>query len=226
MALEKIPRILRDLALVAEDAKFYRHPGFDFEQIEYALVSNHQAGKPARGASTISQQVAKNLFLSGDKAMSRKLHEAAITLVMEEVLGKDRILELYLNIAQLGPGVFGVKAGSKHHFGKQPSELTEQEALSLMTLLPSPEKWSPDSRRGVYQSHKRRVAKNYALFRGRGLAADTLDGEAELRALDGIDSIMTEERWKPLLREAPPLPGDSTNQGALDNGGYESLPSM
>lgn len=229
LPLAQIPRLIRDLALVAEDAKFYRHPGFDFEQIEYALVANHQAGKPARGASTISQQVAKNLFLSGDKAMTRKLHEAAITVVMEEMLGKDRILELYLNIAQFGPGIFGVLEGSRYHFGKHPKDLTEQEALSLITLLPSPEKWRPDSRRSVYLSHKRRVSRNYALFRGRNLVSDTAGSEAEaeaqLRALDEVDSVQTEERWKPLLREAPPLPGD-TGMPGNETLEMESLPPL
>ena len=98
--LDSVPKTFIELVLVAEDAKFHIHEGFDWEQIEYAIVANHQAGRQARGASTITQQVAKNLFLGGEKQMQRKLREAGIALLLEEILGKDRILELYLNIAR------------------------------------------------------------------------------------------------------------------------------
>src|SRR6185295_18077858 len=110
---DSIPKQVQEVLLVAEDAKFFDHQGLDLEEIEYAMVSNHQAGKKFRGASTLTQQVAKNLYLSKDKEMSRKMREAAITLLLEQYLSKDRILEIYLNVAQFDARVFGIRAAAE-----------------------------------------------------------------------------------------------------------------
>jgi monofunctional biosynthetic peptidoglycan transglycosylase len=198
--LDSIPRQIRELALVAEDSKFYSHQGFDLEQIEYALVANHQAGRKTRGASTITQQVAKNLYLSGDKEMSRKAREAALSLLLEHYLPKDRILEVYLNIAQFAPGVFGVREGARHHFGRDVRELTQDQMLGLVALLPSPEKWSPRRPTGAYLAHKRRVARNHGLFRGiQSVAAADSGGTG---AYDSLGSLLSEENWR-TLRSGP-----------------------
>jgi monofunctional biosynthetic peptidoglycan transglycosylase len=198
--LDSIPRPIKELALVAEDSKFYSHQGFDLEQIEYALVANHQAGRKTRGASTITQQVAKNLYLSGDKEMSRKAREAALSLILEHYLPKDRILEIYLNIAQFAPGVFGVREGARHHFGRDVRALTQDQMLSLICLLPSPNKWDPRRPTGVYLSHKRRVARNYGLFRGIQLMAES--DSAGTHAYDSLGSLLSEENWR-TLRSGP-----------------------
>jgi monofunctional biosynthetic peptidoglycan transglycosylase len=198
--LESIPRPIKELALVAEDAKFYSHQGFDLEQIEYALVANHQAGRKTRGASTITQQVAKNLYLSGEKEMTRKAREAALSVLLEHYLEKDRILEIYLNVAQFAPGVFGVREGARHHFGRDVRELTYDQMLSLICLLPSPDKWDPKRPTGVYLAHKRRVARNYGIFRGiQSVAEGDSTGTG---AYDSLGSLLSEENWK-TLRSGP-----------------------
>ena len=198
--LDSIPRPIKELALVAEDSKFYSHQGFDLEQIEYALVANHQAGRKTRGASTITQQVAKNLYLGGEKEMTRKAREAALSLLLEHYLEKDRILEIYLNIAQFAPGVFGVREGARHHFGRDVRELTFDQMLSLICLLPAPEKWDPRRPTGVYLSHKRRVARNYGLFRGIQSVAES--DSAGTGAYDSLGSLLSEENWR-TLRSGP-----------------------
>ncbi len=165
MELDSIPELLRELCIIAEDGKFYQHSGFDFEQIEYAIVANHQQGERARGASTISQQVIKNLYLSSDRTMTRKFREAAMTWLLEEHLEKDEILELYLNIAQFGPGVFGVGAGAKYHFDKALSELNLQETISLVALLPNPENWNPHGNSRGYRKHRTRIIRNLDLYK-------------------------------------------------------------
>jgi membrane peptidoglycan carboxypeptidase len=177
--------------LVAEDAKFFDHQGFDTEQIEFAIVANHQAGKKARGASTITQQVAKNLYLSKDKEMTRKLREAAITLLLEHYLGKDRILEIYLNIAQFGPGLFGVGSASRHHYKKELAELSQDEIINLLSLLPSPVKWS---------------------FRRPNNASTGNNWQSQ--AYSDLAEQLSEERWK-VLRTRPNIEwgADSSGQG-------------
>jgi monofunctional biosynthetic peptidoglycan transglycosylase len=206
--LDSIPRPVRDLALVAEDSKFYSHQGFDLEQIEYALVANHQAGRKTRGASTITQQVAKNLYLGGEKEMSRKAREAALSLLLEHYLEKDRILELYLNIAQFAPGVFGVREGARHHFGRELQDLSQEQRIALICLLPSPEKWNPKRPTGAYLSHRRRVMRNYGLFRGIQAVSDPSD-VAGTGAYDSLGSLLSNENWR-TLRSGP----ESVDEGA------------
>jgi len=126
------------LAVVAsEDQKFPTHYGFDFASIDKALKDNPHRARP-RGASTISQQVAKNLFLWPGRSFFRKGLEAYFTLLLETLWPKRRILEMYLNIAELGPGIFGVKAAGALYFKKTPEELTKMEAALLAAVLPNP----------------------------------------------------------------------------------------
>lgn len=198
--LDSIPRPIKELTLVAEDSKFYSHQGFDLEQIEYALVANHQAGRKTRGASTITQQVAKNLYLGGEKEMTRKAREAALALLLEHYLEKDRILEIYLNIAQFAPGVFGVREGARHHFGRHVRALSQEQMLGLVALLPSPGKWNPRHPTGAYLAHKRRVARNYGLFRGIQSVTDV--DSTGTGAYDSLGSLLSEENWR-TLRSGP-----------------------
>ena len=133
-------RISKNAALAviaAEDQKFFEHQGFDFDAIEKA-VNDAQRGKRLRGASTISQQVAKNLFLWGGQNWFRKGLEAWFTVWIEFLWPKQRILEVYLNSAQFGPGVWGVEAASRAYFDKGASRLTRAEAAMLAAVLPSP----------------------------------------------------------------------------------------
>jgi monofunctional biosynthetic peptidoglycan transglycosylase len=126
--LNKISPYLVKAVLIAEDDKFYRHEGFDWDALQKALEKNLKEGKIKYGGSTISQQLAKNLYLSPSKNPIRKIKEAILTVRLEKALGKRRILELYLNIAEWGLGVFGAEAASRYYFGKS--------ALACLPLSP------------------------------------------------------------------------------------------
>jgi monofunctional glycosyltransferase len=132
--------------LISEDGAFYSHSGFDFNQIRDAVETNLERGKFARGASTISQQVAKNVFLDNRKSLVRKLREASLTVQLEENLSKSRILEIYLNIVEWGEGIFGIRQASTHYFRKEPPDLNPKEGAFLAMLLPSPKKYSQSFR--------------------------------------------------------------------------------
>jgi monofunctional glycosyltransferase len=128
--------------VAAEDAKFLDHEGFDWEAIQKALERNERRGRVVAGGSTISQQLAKNLFLSGERSWLRKAREAVLTAMLELALDKRRILELYLNFAEWGEGVFGAEAAARHHFGVPASQLTEAQAAWLAAILPSPRRYA------------------------------------------------------------------------------------
>jgi len=136
------PYLIKAL-LIAEDDKFWSHEGFDFEAIQKAIERDIKAKKFKFGGSTISQQLARNLYLSPAKNPLRKIREALITWRMEKVLSKKRILELYLNVVEWGDGIFGVESASRHCFEKTSSELTPQEAARLAAVLPNPRRYHP-----------------------------------------------------------------------------------
>lgn len=129
--------------IAAEDQKFATHKGFDLESIQDA-VDSHKKGRRLRGASTISQQVAKNLYLWPGKTLYRKGLEAYCTFLLESFLPKQRILEIYLNVAQFGPSVFGVKAAATTYFKKTASQITPEEAALLAAVLPNPVRFHAD----------------------------------------------------------------------------------
>jgi monofunctional biosynthetic peptidoglycan transglycosylase len=143
--LSQISPNLVHAVLLAEDDTFYRHHGFDFEQIQIALAENLQKQKFAYGGSTITQQLARTLYLRPRKSLLRKLKEAVLTIYLEAALPKRRILELYLNVVEWGPGIFGAEAAAQYYFWKPASELTPDEAVALASILPSPRRWSPFS---------------------------------------------------------------------------------
>lgn len=141
--LRQISTNLQRAVIVAEDASFFSHEGFDWEGIRDAALDNLEAGTMKRGGSTITQQLAKNLYLSSERSLFRKAHEALITRVLERDLTKERILELYLNVAEWGRGIYGAEAAAQHHFGKSAAELTATEAAWLAAMLPSPQRYDP-----------------------------------------------------------------------------------
>lgn len=128
--------------VAAEDQKFPFHRGFDFESISKVL---DEEGGPTRGASTISQQLAKNLYLWPGQTIFRKGIEAYLTVLLELFLPKKRILEIYLNVVEFGPGIYGISAASQRTFGKSPSNLTSFESALLVSVLPNPKRMSPAS---------------------------------------------------------------------------------
>jgi monofunctional biosynthetic peptidoglycan transglycosylase len=137
----RISEHLKRAVVAAEDAKFLDHEGFDWEAIQKAMAKNEQRGKVVAGASTITQQLAKNLFLSGSRSWLRKAQEAAITWMMERTLSKRRILEIYLNVAEWGEGVFGAEAAARYHFGVPAAALTPEQSAWLAAILPSPRRY-------------------------------------------------------------------------------------
>ncbi len=166
MPLGRFPSILQRMVIIGEDSRFHTHHGLDFEEIRDALGLDQNAGFGAtvrtiwkrrerlRGASTITQQLAKNLYLSPSRNPLRKLKEAATALRLEAALSKERILELYLNIVEMGPGVWGVPAASLHYFGVPPGALSETQAAALAATLPFPLSSNP-AYRSARMLHRR-----------------------------------------------------------------------
>jgi monofunctional biosynthetic peptidoglycan transglycosylase len=133
---------LKKAVLVAEDLSFFNHNGFDSHEIRIAARDALQ-GKRVRGASTITQQLAKNLWLSPSRSPTRKLREIMLTRQLEKHLSKQRILELYLNVVEFGPGIYGAEAASRHYYGIPAAELDTEQAARLAASLPRPSKWHP-----------------------------------------------------------------------------------
>jgi monofunctional biosynthetic peptidoglycan transglycosylase len=132
---------LKRAVIAAEDGKFLSHHGFDWEGIEKALEKNQKRGKRTAGGSTITQQLAKNLFLSPSKSYIRKIQEAVITLMIEVSWDKKRILEVYLNVAEWGNGVFGAEAGARRHFGIGAKQVSAYQAAQMVVMLPNPRRF-------------------------------------------------------------------------------------
>lgn len=151
--LSRISPHLRHAVVAAEDASFFTHEGFDWEGIRGAALSNLEAGQLKRGGSTITQQLAKNLYLSSERSLVRKAREALITRSLERHLTKKRILELYLNVAEWGKGVYGAEAAARHHFKKPSRDLTADEAAWLAAILPSPRRYDP-LRKTTFLTHR------------------------------------------------------------------------
>jgi monofunctional biosynthetic peptidoglycan transglycosylase len=137
---DNIPSEMEWAVIVAEDANFYQHEGIDVKAIKNAIKYDLEKKRLARGASTITQQTAKNLFLSRKKTVTRKIEEIYLAKRMEQVLTKGRILELYLNIVELGPMVYGIGHGAHYYFDKPASSLTPRECAFLAAMLPGPQK--------------------------------------------------------------------------------------
>ncbi|GAM11272.1 monofunctional biosynthetic peptidoglycan transglycosylase [Geobacter sp. OR-1] len=133
-----IPAEMKWAVILAEDANFYKHEGVDVKAIKNAIKHDLEKKALARGASTITQQTAKNLYLSREKTVTRKLKELYLALRMEQELTKGRIVELYLNVVELGPMVYGIGHGSRYYFGKPPSAMTPRECAFLAAMLPGP----------------------------------------------------------------------------------------
>jgi monofunctional glycosyltransferase len=141
--LEKISPSFVRAVIAVEDGKFYRHSGIDWDALENAYKRNERSGRVRFGGSTITMQLAKNLFLSNDRSYLRKVKEAILTFRLEKQLPKKRILDLYLNIIELGEGIFGVEAASRHYFRKAASQLSRDEAIRLAAIISSPLKHTP-----------------------------------------------------------------------------------
>lgn len=152
------PNVLRKAVIAAEDQKFYDHSGFDFEAIDKALQHN-QKNRRVRGASTISQQVAKNLFLWPGRSWLRKGVEVTFTVLIEACWDKPRILEVYLNIAEFGPGIYGVEAAAQKFFRKPAAKLNAWESARLAAVLPNPKKYRVDAAGPYVQKRTQKILR-------------------------------------------------------------------
>ena len=140
---ERIAMPLKRAMIAAEDAKFVDHEGFDWDGIALALEKNEKRGHIVAGGSTITQQLAKNLFLSGSRSWLRKGEEAVITLMLEAMLDKRRIFELYLNVIEWGSGVFGAEAAAQRYFGESAARLSAEQSARLAAMAPNPRFYEP-----------------------------------------------------------------------------------
>jgi len=177
--LGKISRYLRAAVVYAEDAHFYTHEGVDWDAIEKAVETNIDRGEFGVGGSTITQQLAKNLYLSPSRSLLRKVREMMIAFSLEENLSKQRILEIYLNIAEWGDGVFGAEAAARKWFGKTAQTLSPAEAARLAIALPNPFKRAPNVRDEMLTKKAVRIVR---LLRMQGL----VNAAQERDALDAL----------------------------------------
>lgn len=161
---ERISPHLVRAVLAGEDSRFFEHQGFDWVEIQKAIDENIEAGEFRRGASTVTQQLAKNLFLSTAKTPLRKAHEALITWEMEHILSKRRILEIYLNVIEWGDGIYGAEAAARHYFNISAASLNPDQAAFLSAIIPSPRgKYNPTTNPRRVQRRKRIILR---LMRG------------------------------------------------------------
>lgn len=178
--LGELPNHLVRAVLESEDAGFYGHKGFDLSEVQEALSN----GGRLRGASTLTQQLAKNLFLSRDRTLSRKIREALATVALEVAVGKRRILEIYLNLAEWGEGVYGIGEAARHWFGKDPRLLSPKEAVMLATVIPNPVRYEMYRRRGALTpAWEARVSDLLAKLHATGVLDDEALRVAEAETL-------------------------------------------
>lgn len=142
--LSSVPELMQKTIIVAEDASFWSHEGIDWYEVKESLKKNIKKGGLFRGGSTITQQLARNLYLTPQKSIGRKMKEWVIAIRLEKSLKKSRILELYLNVIEWGYNIFGVNAASQYYFSKTPTELTLDEMIRLAAVLPNPLKMKPN----------------------------------------------------------------------------------
>jgi monofunctional biosynthetic peptidoglycan transglycosylase len=211
----RISPYLVKAVLIAEDDKFWSHEGFDYEAIQKAIEKDLKAKKFKFGGSTITQQLARNLFLSPEKSLTRKISEALITWRMEQVLSKKRILELYLNVAEWGEGIFGAEAASRHYYGKSSSELSPEEAARLAAILPNPRRYRPigDQRYVINRSNL-----IYNIMIKRGIVIPEYE-ETYQEVTEGIESSAQEETVPGETapeESAPDAPVSKEGDGARD----------
>jgi monofunctional biosynthetic peptidoglycan transglycosylase len=198
VSASQIAEPMRRAVVAAEDQKFWTHHGFDFEAIQKAEAYNRNQLHHRRGASTISQQTAKNLFL-WPGGWVRKGLEAGLTVLIEKLWGKPRILEMYLNVAEFGPGVYGVGAAAQAYFGKPAAFLTPQEAARLAAVLPNPRHWSARDPGAYVQSRSAWILGQMG-YGGTAPEQEPQPPASELQGADGDEALQPDAA----APEAPP----------------------
>ena len=162
--LSNISRHLQRAVLIAEDARFYEHAGVDWHEVGESFAANWEQGRIVRGGSTITQQLAKNLYLSTSRDSIRKLRELIVAWMLEATLSKKRILELYLNIIEWGQGIFGIEAAAQRFFHKSASQLTRTESASLAAVIPSPLRYKPTALTPILEKKKEVILQRMSTY--------------------------------------------------------------
>ena len=181
-----IPKEVSLPFIVAEDSRFYTHGGIDFKALADAMRYNLSRQKMVLGASTISQQTSKNLFLSPSRDLLRKWHELILTRSMESNLSKTRILKIYLNIAEFGLGIYGIHAASSYYFSKTIYELSTEEISALAATLPSPKKHNPRSNSSFFNGKKKKILAAMNRYYKNSLRVDESADDPELNELPDL----------------------------------------
>lgn len=231
--LDRFPGMLRRMVLIGEDSRFPTHHGFDLQEIRDAAGLDRDAGfgptvrriwrrrDRIRGASTITQQLAKNLYLSPSRSPLRKLKELVTAVRLELALTKDRILELYLNLVELGPGVWGMPAASERYFGVAPAQLSESQAAALAATLPFPLTSNP-----AYHAGRMSRRRDLILARFHGVDVYVPPGELEagLESLPVPESLPSPVPVPPVIRPVLDSVIPDTMRAPLDTGARDTIP--
>ncbi len=198
-----IPQALKKAVVASEDANFYSHDGVDYEAIQEAIKTDWRRGKFVRGGSTITQQVAKNLFLTREKTLIRKVKEFVLARRMDDALSKSRILELYLNVVELGPMVYGIGHAAQYYFGKRPSALTVRECAFLASMLPGPKVYNPYRKMARVMKRSDRILRR--MVAARMISREEYDAAmTEVPNLSGLTRKVEKTLETPLPEEKPP----------------------
>jgi monofunctional biosynthetic peptidoglycan transglycosylase len=208
-----IPPALKKAVVASEDSNFYSHEGLDYEAMREAIRADLQKGKFVRGGSTITQQLAKNLFLTREKTISRKIRELILARRLDDALSKARILELYLNVVELGPMVYGVGHAARYYFGKSASSLTVRECAFLAAMLPGPKVYNP------YRKMDRVVNRSNRILRRMVAARMITRGEYETALAEVPNLSGLEKKVEKTLAVPPPEEGNppvETGREAID----------
>lgn len=196
LPLNQIPPLIVNAVLLSEDAGFWGHHGFDFQEIKGSLVDAAEE-KRFRGASTVTQQLAKNLYFSREKTYARKIREAIATVALEASLPKSRILEIYLNIIEWGPGIYGLAQAARHYFRREVGELTPKQAAFLATIIPNPIKYYAYYRQGALSEvWERRVHELLIKMKERGFLSEAEFTEADGAPIGFVSSKENQARAK------------------------------
>ena len=159
IGLTQIPEMFLEHLWISEDQRFFQHEGFDWKEMDLAVKEAKRKGKPVRGASTITNQCARSIFLWQGRSWIRKGLESYYTIWMEALLPKRRILELYANVIEMGRGIYGVEAASQHYFGVSARGLTREQSAMLAAVLPNPKGWDPANPGRILQWRQRRILR-------------------------------------------------------------------
>jgi len=198
-----IPAALKKAVVASEDANFYSHEGVDYEAIREAIKADWRKGKFVHGGSTITQQLAKNLFLTREKTLIRKVKEIVLARRLDDALSKSRILELYLNVVELGPMVYGIGSAAHYYFGKHPSALTVRECAFLASMLPGPKVYNPYRRMDRVLKRSDRILRR--MVTARMITREEFDAAiSEVPNLEGIARKVEKTIESPPPEEKPP----------------------